>query len=1148
MRPVTTGPLVPGEAFGVRYHVIRLLGAGGMGAVYQAWDEELGVAVAIKVIKPEVLSDPEAGEDLERRFKRELLLARQVTHKNVVRIHDLGEIDGIKYITMPYVQGSDLATLIKRHGKLSVERTVALARQIAGGLAAAHEAGVVHRDLKPENIMVEGDAALIMDFGIARALSGTERTVAGAVRGTIGYMAPEQARGEEVDQRADIYAFGLIMYDMLLGRVRHARSGQNAVAELMERMQRAPQPARELDPNVPVDLDSIVSRCIEPDPHARYQTTGELVEALNQLDADGHLIAGGTTTVRVPTTPVNLPAPAPAPARGPSARAMLAIAAAVILAVAGIVFGLFLLRDRQEQATSSVTATQSQSTLAILPFRNASGDPSLDWLGSALADILRTEIGQSSNLRTISSERLQQLLTDLRIPAGSSLDPGTLRRLAEFSNAQAVLWGQFLSFGNEIRIDATIEDLQGQRSIPLKAQAPTQAALVGVLGELAGTVRASLGRSDASDLSASAKPSSQSLMALRYYNEGLSLSRQGKHSEALKSFEASTREDPGFALAYSRLAEAYKIQGYDNEAEQFSRKAAGMSDALPAREKYLVLAAHARVVGDTAKAIESYESLLEAAPEDADVRYELARLQEDTGALDRARENYLTVLKGDPKYLDALVAAGRVEIRRREPQAALDHLNQALMLAIQFENDEARGNILNATGIAYKRLNKSDEALRYYTDALEIRRRLGQKGGVAATLTEIAQVNVMMGQPADALKNYTESLQLRREIGDRRGTANTLAELGSFHFNRSEYGQALTLYRESLQIHRETGNRSTEALLLNNIGSVYFNQAQYEDALTYFERALALREQLKVPADIAQTVHNLAEVNVRMGQYDNALEQYLRALDLNRSAGNKRGAAIGSYSVGTLFEYQGRYGASLSSKEEALKTYQELGDSGFWLVEMLSGRGDALSELGRFEEARTALNDALTRARELKNPVLVGQTLNYLGDSHYYAGDFPAARTLFEQALQTANGAKERHLVLLSQVNLAKLDAREKPAAAVTVLTRLVKEADQENLRYLSTAAAIHLGEALGRVKRYAPARQELTRAIATSERLGLRALLASSHYALGVVLAAEGNAAEAEQHRGQAARIVNEIYQEAGNESIRKRTDLALIVPGPAR
>ena len=168
-----TGPLAPGQTFGPRYHIIRLLGIGGMGAVYHAWDTELNVSVAIKVIRPEIMANPTAGADVERRFKRELLLARQVTHKNVVRIHDLGEIDRIKYITMSYVNGVDLATRIKELGKLPVSEVVFLARAIVSGLVAAHAAGVVHRDLKPANIMigVNGDT-LIMDFGIARSSGG----------------------------------------------------------------------------------------------------------------------------------------------------------------------------------------------------------------------------------------------------------------------------------------------------------------------------------------------------------------------------------------------------------------------------------------------------------------------------------------------------------------------------------------------------------------------------------------------------------------------------------------------------------------------------------------------------------------------------------------------------------------------------------------------------------------------------------------------------------------------------------------------------------------------------------------------------------------------------------------------------------------
>src|SRR5262249_3156345 len=220
-------PLKAGYAFGPRYHVIRLLGIGGMGAVYQAWDDELGVAVAIKVIRPELAQ----GEEVGRRFKRELLLARQVTHKNVVRIHDLGEIDGIKYITMSFVDGVDLATLLKQQGALPISKVMPLARAVASGLVAAHAAGVVHRDLKPANIMISAaeNDALIMDFGIARSSGAvgvasvsallpahlrpdTEAVTVAAhetrgIVGTVEYMAPEQASGREVDQRADIYSF-----------------------------------------------------------------------------------------------------------------------------------------------------------------------------------------------------------------------------------------------------------------------------------------------------------------------------------------------------------------------------------------------------------------------------------------------------------------------------------------------------------------------------------------------------------------------------------------------------------------------------------------------------------------------------------------------------------------------------------------------------------------------------------------------------------------------------------------------------------------------------------------------------------------------------------------------------------------------------
>ena len=279
-----------------------------MGAVYRAWDEELGVAVALKTVRPEIAKDPAAARDLEQRFKRELLLARQVTHPNVVRIHDMGEIDGIKYITMPYVDGFDLSAIVKQNeGGLPVEQVVTVARGVVSGLLAAHRAGVVHRDLKPANIMVEAgtNQALIMDFGIARSAGSGDTagkpeaqlpqnphtaglTAVGSIVGTLEYMAPEQFRGEEVDHRADVYAFGLILYDLLAGR-RRKRGARTALEEVVQRMDKPLPPLAEAREGVPAPLERIITRCIQSDPDARYATTEELAADFDRLDEHGQL-------------------------------------------------------------------------------------------------------------------------------------------------------------------------------------------------------------------------------------------------------------------------------------------------------------------------------------------------------------------------------------------------------------------------------------------------------------------------------------------------------------------------------------------------------------------------------------------------------------------------------------------------------------------------------------------------------------------------------------------------------------------------------------------------------------------------------------------------------------------------------------------
>jgi tetratricopeptide (TPR) repeat protein len=734
-------------------------------------------------------------------------------------------------------------------------------------------------------------------------------------------------------------------------------------------------------------------------------------------------------------------------------------------------------------------------------------------------------------------------LRDLRITPGSELDPDTLRRLAEFSNAQIVVSGQYTKFGEQIRIDATLHDLKSERTVALKADAPNQEGLPGAVDRLAQAIRENLSLSAAvvKELQAQAfMPSSKSLQALRDYNEGLQLLRQGNNLEAQKRFEAATKEDTQFALAYAKLGQTYANLGYDNEAEQASRKAVGLSQNLPPPEKYRIVASHAQVTKDYAKAIASYMNLAKVLPEDAEIQFNLARLCEETGSFDKAREHYGKVLERDPKSVDTLLAMGRVENKSGNPQGGLEYLNRALTLAIQLENEEERATILQAIGIAYRLLNKQDEALRNYQESLATKRRLGDKRGMAASLNEIAQIQERLGQPNQALKSYEEALQLRQEIGDRKGVGDILIDLGGFYHDRGQHDQALKLLKESLLLQRELGNERNQALCLNNIGSSYFFKGQYEDAVTYFQQALQLREKSKIPEEMAETAHNLAETNANMGQYDQALAYYLRALKLYRSVGDKRGAAIESASMGTLFACQGRYGAAVNAKQEALKTFRELGDRSFWMVEILSSYGDALIQAGQSEEAQKSLDEAMSLARELKNEAFVAQIINYQGDGPFYRGDYKSARSLYARALQTALRTRDRGKILDCRFDLAKLAVKEgRPQAAISALEGLSREAATLGLKYLAVECSIYMAEALVNSRDYRRAQRELGHALARSEKLGLRAMLAKSHYLIATTLRLTGNDAEATGHYREAVRLLEEIRKEPGAANVLQRADL---------
>jgi tetratricopeptide (TPR) repeat protein len=718
--------------------------------------------------------------------------------------------------------------------------------------------------------------------------------------------------------------------------------------------------------------------------------------------------------------------------------------------------------------------------------------------------------------------------------------------VADFSNADRVVWGQYAKFGDQIRIDATLQDIKNDRTVPLKIDVPSEKEIPGAIDRLAESIRQKLALPEnvLRELKASSfQPSSKSIAALRNYDQGIGLQRDGKNLEAQKQFVAATKEDPTFALAFSRLAQVYSSLGYDSEAEQSAKKAVELSHDLPEAEKYLISAIRFQATKNYPEAIKAYETLAKASPDNSDVQSALASLYQDSGDLVKAREYYQKLLSANPKDVAATLDLGRIEIKSGNPQGSFDPLNRAYSLAVQVDNQEQKASSLHLMAVAYRMLSKPQEVLRNEQEALIIWRHIGQKRGLAFSLNEMAKAQASLGETKDAQSNFQEALQIRREIGDKRGLGDTLIDMGNFSDDRGDHDQALKMYKEALQFERDIGNESLQAICLNNIGTVYSEKGQYEDSLTYYQQALQLREKSKAPQDIVEAVHNLGETLADMGQYDQAISYYLRALDLRRSMNDSRGAAIESYGLGELFDYQGRFGAAVNSRQEALKAFRDLKDGTSWMAKMLGGSAEALILAGRGEEARSDLDAALGLSHELKNDGVAAEILGYQGDAYFSRGDFKSAHASYAQALQAATRSKEPITVLIAKANLAKVQVQEKHAPeAISSLRQLIQQANELGLKYTSVECSIFMAEAMMQSHDSAHARQELERALLLSDKLGMQPLSARAHYLLGTMDRDSGNRSEAQDHYRESLRLLEAMNKDPGAEKLLQRSDFKAI------
>ncbi len=611
---LSMGPLNAGQSFGTRYHIIKALGAGGMGVVYQAWDAELGVAVALKVIRPEVLLDPGSAGEVERRFKRELVLARQVTHKHVVRIHDLGELNGIKYLTMPFVEGENLADLLKRDGKVAVPRAIAIAKEVASGLSAAHEVGVVHRDLKPENIMITDEGhALIMDFGISRSVGGTgTATALGAVMGTLEYMAPEQAQGQPVDHRADIYSFGLVLYDMLTGRQRIARR-ENAMSEMMSRMQHAPPSVRTIDSHVPETLDRIIAKCLQSDPKSRYATTADLVADLEALAPDGHRL--------VPAHPVT------------ASRATVLVMAGVVAAVLATA-GWWIWHTRGRAVP---LIQQEPVSVLIANFDNRANEPLFDGLIEQALGVgiegtsFVTAYPRRDALRVVS----QQLNPD------APLNEDNARLVARREGIKRIVSGSISSQGSKYTLAVKIVDpVDGKPLMAWDTSANGREDVLNAVGRLAAKVRSGLGdtSANADQIKDAETFTAKSLEAAHEYVLAQELQSAGRYREAIDGYNRALQRDPELGRAYAGIGAASLALLNRDEAIKYYQQALGLIDRMTEREKFRTRGGYYAAIRDNDKSREQYEALVKQFPADSNALSNLAVVVANQRDMTRALE------------------------------------------------------------------------------------------------------------------------------------------------------------------------------------------------------------------------------------------------------------------------------------------------------------------------------------------------------------------------------------------------------------------------------------------------------------------------------------------------------------------------------
>jgi len=941
-----------GTTFASRYQIIEELGRGGMGRVYKVIDKEVHAKVALKLIRPEIAADQPTID----RFRQELTTARGISHKNICRMHDLGRHGSTYFLTMEYVSGEDLKSMIAMSGQLGVGTAISIAKQVCDGLSEAHRLGVIHRDLKPQNIQIDkGGHAKIMDFGIARSVVVKGLTDVGVAIGTPQYMSPEQAEARGVDARSDLYALGVILYEMLTGRVPFDADTSLAVA--MKHKLEAPRDPLELNASIPADLGGLILTCLEKDPANRYQSAGDVHADLVRIEQG------------LPTSAQVVPRAQPSTSKQitlPFTMQQLRMPALAAVALVVVIIGAWRLWPRQ---AASVAPPGGKPTLAVLYFENTSGDAALNTWRTGLPELLITSLSQSRLLNVVSSDSIFSILKKLNLADTKRFSAEDLVGVAKESRAQYLLTGSVMKAGQSTIITARLQEAAtGEVLRSEKIECLKEEEIPAKVDELARGIKADLNLSSQAIASDSNQPLGQVLTsspeALKYYTEARRRHLNVAYGDALALYQAAINADPGFAMAYRGLSACYSNLGERGKQAAAGRKALELSDRLPERFKYQVqITAYMSSTATYPEALDACNRLLAKYPDDmialiyqsivycaageqekcADLREKAVSVTPDyisvsnlgsaygqLGRYDKARSVLETYLARDPNNASAhrfsgslYVITGQFAEARREIDTAL-LLEPRTMSAVRLKGDVAllRGDVAPAERAYLASLDQAAEAdqraahhrlgLLYLTQGRFEKAREQERGWTAALTTSerlgwLGWVELETGRPVLAVKAYQGQLADPVAASDPQATMSALMGLGLSYVAMGETGRAQQAL-EDLKARPEgvfgkTKHRRSLALS----GALATTRGDGRTAVADLERAVAT---WPYPVDYTGSrvvgINLLARAYEAAGDLAKARETYetITALTIGRQ-GYGATWARSYYHLGLIAERQG---------------------------------------------------------------------------------------------------------------------------------------------------------------------------------------------------------------------------------------------------